>query len=244
MMIKGNIWTLIFLVSLLAGCEKEPSLFKSVGPEITKEFDAGDFFQIEFYDVFDVVLIQDTSCKISVTTGENIMSAIKIVNDSGVMKIDNEAAYRWSREYTRPKLHIHVNDLKKIVFESPSKLTSANTIIADHLTIYAISNLNEGSMDVEANLLVFHSSYTSTGEFILKGRANRARFKVYAAYHLDASSFNISHALVRNASIQDLEVNVSDYMEMEILNSGNIVLTGNPEIKVTDDAGSGILVRK
>jgi len=243
MMHKWNIG-IFLIVSILSGCEKEPALFESAGPEITVEFDKGNFTQIELYDVFDVVLIQDTLCKISVTAGENILPAIQFVNDSGVLKIDNAATFRWSRAYTRPKLHIRVNKLEKIVFESPSKITSANTIMADHLTIYAISNLNEGELDIDANLLVLHSSYTSTGKFILKGKANRARFKVYAAYHLDASAFNVSHALVRNASIQDLEVNVSEYMEMEILNSGNIILTGKPAINITDNSGSGKLVRK
>jgi Putative auto-transporter adhesin, head GIN domain len=196
---------------------------------ITKSIEISDFDQICVDDIFDVVLIQDTVCKIEIIAESNLIPGLKFnVDENKILNISNKNTARWTSNYIKPILNISVDTLWFLRLNSPSTIVTQNTLLTPELKIYSIAEYAEYNIDVICNNCYVVSSGTSGGTLKISGTANTFTFWARASFQVYAEEFNANYVNVKTESIADCSINVHNELLVEILSEGYIFYKGDP----------------
>lgn len=234
-MIKGIIYSCILFV-LLISCEKRTG-------EIIREERKIDYFnEIEINDIFNIYIKQDSTEKIMLEGGENVLPEIITKVEEGVLKIYNENSLRWTRDYERVSIWVTVVNLNKIAMFEPSNVVGLDTVKGDNLTIYALAGMNEGNLLLNYDYINFGSSHSTGGKMTIEGKVNRIRIECYNSLHLDAGNLLAKNVDALNKSIGDISVYCTNELKVNIRNDGNIYYKGNPDSIIAEIKGNGKLI--
>jgi len=220
---------IVYILFLFIFFSCDDALFDK-GPVVTKQIETDDFREIYVEDIFDIYLLQDTMCKISVKGGSNVISNIHFeVDADGKLTISDSNTNRWSRDYERSELYISVDTLYFLRLNQPSYVYCVDTLITPELKIFSIADYTDIHVKLNCNNCYVVNSGTSGGYISIEGNTNSFSFWARAALRIDALNFASKYVTVESESIGDCKVNVSKQLSVEILNSGDVFYTGNPD---------------
>lgn len=235
------------LFSLLFSCKKPENrtCFKSVGSIIEKEINLGSFDKLKLNEHLKYVLIQDSTDKIILKGGENLLNHIHFkLADNGI-EITNKNKCRFLRNYSKKVIiEIHFTSLINIEIIGSETLTNNGALNLDLFSL-TISD-GAGSVDLKnINANVFETFLTGgNGDFTLSGKANFAHFIVNGNGFCNTNNFIAIDSLdVITNSSAPVKVNANNtFFRTEIKRNGDLYYIGSPLSIKNKEYSSGKLI--
>jgi len=221
------------LTIAIMGCQD--NLFQ-YGKKETKKEKCAPFNYLIFEDLFDVQLIQADTFGIITTTGSELIENIKITPHGDSLIISNENTARWSRKYEKPEIQVIFPTIKKITLQEPCNVSTVDTIHIPHLIFWAISEVSEVQLTINAQQLHFANASTSAGKYILAGNVTKLNTWIRCSGILDAKNLHAQEVSLRSTTIGDCKVTVTKKLHVSIENKGYIYYYGKPETITTEDS--------
>lgn len=222
--------SILFCLIIVSSCRKTcEECFESSGNNEIKEIEIDSFRHVNIYDVFDIILKKDSVYKVIIEAGENIIPNVELEVTGNILNIKNNSKCRWLRRYKRPKLTLCFKDMTRIRILEPSRLTTYDTLKIDDLWIWP-ERMAEVDITVDVRKLLFNTAYNSAGKAIIKGKVTYMDMDVFGAVQVDASELTAISSTIKQNSVGNISVNITNSVEYSILNTGNIYCYGNPQV--------------
>lgn len=228
----------ILMTGLWGGCEKSP--FLRSGPEITRKVVLPPFGEIYAGNIFEIELSNDTLFSLELTGAENMLENIGYSVTDGRLELVDNNSLRWLPDYPRVKLTISFPGISEITLSlaEPSYVFSKDTLVVSSLALLSEGLLAEIDLTVNASYLFLRTRYDDFGHYTFSGKAENAEFRFFGSAKVDASKLVAKNASVRNVSIGDCYVNVTNLLRVWLIHYGNVYYSGSPEVVIIESMGS------
>jgi hypothetical protein len=239
---------ILFLTLVAASCKKpeDRTCFKSVGAYSEKEIKMGTFNKLKLYEYMKFVLIQDSTDKIILKGGENLLNRINLKLSDNRIEIKNENKCHFLRDYSKKVIvEIHFSTLINIEIIGSETLTNIGAL---NLDLFSLT-ISDGAGSVNLNNInsnVFKTFLTGgNGDFTLSGKANFAHFIVKGNGYCNTNEFTAKDSLdVITNSSAPIKVNADNTkFRTEVIRNGNIYYIGSPISIRNKEYGSGKLIK-
>lgn len=237
---------LIFSI-LLFSCKKaeDRACFKNLGELSGRTYAFGTFNQLHLKEHIVYKLIQDSTNKVVVRGGNNLLNFVEVSGEHGVLTVVNKNRCNYLRSYEIPEVEIHYTKLINILFEGTERLYNEDTLITDYLTI----TLRDGAghMDLKVKATDINAVNThGWGSLTLKGKTQTLRGNLMGDGKFDFSQLSATNQvkLITSSSV-DQQINAEGVpLNVELNGIGNIYYYGQPSVINTVQYGSGKLIKK
>lgn len=144
---------LFILLSLLISCKKaeDRTCWKGRGKETTKEFSMEGIESLKLGRNIRFVLIQDSTNKVVIKTGEKLINFIQLATRNKELEIQNENDCHFLRYGNNEVLvELHFTTIRKIYFEGSEPLINEGQLSLGFL--YLIANDNAAEINLNLNV--------------------------------------------------------------------------------------------
>ena len=244
--IKRSIWPFLLLLVLIS-CRKasERPCWKTSGSFAVKEIQLGSFNRLFLKEHISYKLIQDSTNKIVIKGGENLIGFINVQAEDGLVSISNNNKCNFFRKYEVVEVEIHFTSLANLHYEGTEKLSCADTLNVNYLMVTLRDG--GGSMDLlvkGSNIQTINTN--GWGDLVLRGSTNTANFQFFGNGFVDTRSLIVKDSInfiSHSSSIQKINANMCK-LKAEINGIGDIWYYGNPTSIIKQEYGKGLLVDK
>lgn len=224
---------LILTVLLVAISCKKPEdrrCFKSTGEQTEKEIALAYFNKLVLKEHINYVLIQDSTNKVVIKGGKNLLNLIETNVSENTLEIKNTNKCNFLRSYKKSiTVEIHFTSLININIVGTESLTTVGTIYTDYFAFYT----RDGSGDVFLNLdAKYISAEADHGwcNYTFTGKTDAAKLSIKSNSWCDASGLTVKDSIfVASESEGDMKINANQIpIKGYLKESGNIYYKGNP----------------
>ena len=216
----------VFLLTLIA-CEKG-ALFNA-GEAVSREVLLQDKIStIEVNTMSDITLVQDTVNKAIVTCGANLQPNIDLFVKEDILHINNSIRYGWSRSYEKIKLELHLISIPTLNIRVPVYITTRDTFKTESFFLVDWGMFTELDVTLNVNNFGLDVSSEGFGHYTVKGKSVNATFNDWGSSFFYADGFKVQNCLVKQRSIGDIYINVSNNLTVSIETTGRVFYYGNP----------------
>jgi hypothetical protein len=238
-LIKILLYLLPWLI-MQVGCDNDPCLH-GTGEEIVVSVSTGYFRNVEVYGIFDVILKEDTMSFVEFRGGEEVLKYVEAAVNDSLLRLYNNNSCFFLRSYKRIRATVHYQDIDKFIVKVTSHVSSDGPV--SHInSIQVHGEMAEIDIELASDNFLFYNHTTVGGIFIFKGYCDHCNISNYYTANCDISGLSVHSFYVTNASLCDLYVNADEFLQVRILNKGNIYYSGSPEIVIDTISGSGRLL--
>jgi hypothetical protein len=238
-------FNLLILITLAYSCKKpdQRACFKKSGELSIRTYDFGSFSQLHLKEHLSYKLIQDSTNKVLVRGGNNLLNFVEVRGELGLLTIENKNRCNYLRSFEIPEVEIHYTKLINILFEGTERLYNEDTLITDYLTL----TLRDGAGHMELNVQAIDVNAINThgwGRLTLKGETQTLRGNLMGDGKFDFSQVTVSNQvkLITSSSI-DQRVNAAGVpLNVELNGIGNVYYYGLPSLINNVQYGSGKLI--
>ena len=244
--IKSFIW-LFLLLAVFSSCRKpsERPCWKKSGSFAVKEIQLDDFNRLFLKEHISYTLIQDSTNKIVIKGGENLIGFIHVQGEDGLVSISNNNKCNFFRKYEVVEVEIHFTSLVNILFEGTETLNCADTLNVNYLTVTLRDG--GGSMDLLVNALDIRTDLTNGwGDLVLRGNTNTASYQALGNGFVEARDLQVRDSINFISSSSTIQkINTSNCkLKVEINGIGDIWYYGLPTAISKHEYGKGKLIDK
>ncbi len=201
--------------------------------EITTERTKLDnFTRIDIEIPANVKIITGDSAKISISSYESYLSAIKTTVRRGKLKLEGDICNADNREVN---IVITLPELTELGISGSANVFSDVAIRTDELDI-GISGSGKASFNVFSNLIKL--SISGSGDIILNGTCKDLRVDIAGSGEFKGLGLNSYKAEVSIAGSGNASIVALNELDAEVAGSGEISYSGEPKLSVSI-AGSG-----
>jgi hypothetical protein len=236
---------LLILITLISSCKKpeQRACFKKSGELSSRIYEFGSFNQLHLKEHLTYKLVQDSTNKVLVRGGSNLLNFVGVMGENGVLTIENKNRCNYLRSYEIPEVEIHYTKLINILFEGTERLYNEDTLITDYLTI----TLRDGAGHMELNVNAIDVNAINThgwGRLTLKGETQSLRANLMGDGKFDFSQVTaINQIKLITSSSVDQRVNAAGIpLHVELNGVGNVYYYGLPSVINTVQYGKGKLI--
>ncbi len=232
---------------LLLGCQREQmdDCITSAGSMRTEERITGDFHTIDLGDRVDLVIEEHAFGSIAVEAGSNLLGQITTEVGDGILTVRNEMRCNWVRSFKpRVTVHVPVDQLAKLVLRGTGNVTCRDSIIRDRF------ELEQWSAQGSASLLLSVTScsialHTGAGDVNLAGRCMQTA-DLFSGIQgpINASQLRTRLVNVNNSGIADVRCWVTDQLNVQIKDVGDVYYRGDPQDVQEVVTGSGSVIHE
>jgi microcompartment protein CcmL/EutN len=131
---------------------------------------------------------------------------------------------------------LSANDLTRITSNFPAKITNTDTLSFENLTVVVNGRgtFTECNMAIDAGKISLLAYGSNVGNHVFKGKADNLNVVTEGLTTVDASELAAQNVSVVQKSVNSSEVNAVSKLLVNMLSSGNIYYTGDPEISMTE----------
>jgi hypothetical protein len=239
---KAFIVSLFFLQFALVACE-DNSLFDA-GEVETREHLLGDNLDlIEVLDIFDIVLVTDTVNKVIVTCGSNLHSNVNIYKESGTLFLENTENNRWTRQYEKIKLSVHLVNIPPIYARSPIKVTSTDTLQTEYFHFIDWSKFSDVDVTIDVKSFQLWVSHDNFGSYTIRGKSENTYINCWATASVKTDELISQSCTVVHKGIANITVRVVTNLTVSLESRGNIYYYGSPSsILIENRLSTGMLI--
>ncbi|MHC1703058.1 MAG: DUF2807 domain-containing protein [Tenuifilaceae bacterium] len=212
---------------VFTSCEKE-AFFKA-GKVVTQEIDlTGKISIIEVNSILEITLVQDTVNKVLVTCGENLQPEMDIYLKDEILHLNNSIKYNWTRNYDKIKIDLHLISIPQLNIRKPSFITTRDTFKTNEFFLIDWGRFTEVDVTLDVNNCAIDVSGDDFGCYKVKGKSVSATFNGYGSSFFYAEELKVQNCIVKQLSIGDIYVNVSNKLTVTIETTGRVFYYGNP----------------
>ena len=238
----------IIILSLLVflSCDREnaPDCLKKTGNIATKTIELDSFSSLEVYDLFKVVLIQDSVDKLVIKGGQNVIPKVEITETDTALIIENLNTCNWTRSYQEVvELQLHFTALEDVAIYGQVDISNQDTINTDYFKIIFYSKASKANMTFDTYLLNFQV-WSGTGEYFIHGKTIHNWIYSGRYAYIYASDFESKKAHIENESTGDISINVTDELQAWVTSFGDIIYTGEPKLVIEELSSTGGIIKQ
>jgi hypothetical protein len=234
------------LIVTLSSCKKteDRPCWKSVGDLSSKEIKLEPFDKIKLNAHLQFLLVQDSTDKLVIKGGKNLLNFVKAEMVDDVLEISNENKCNFLRDYDQKiTVEIHFTSLINIHFEGSEPLLSDGKLKFDWLTLL----IRDGAGPVE---LDFDAQYINTilshgfGSFKFSGTTNQANFNIRSNGYGDAFGLAVNDSITVISKTQgNVKINADGaILKAQTEADGDIMYKGLPSSILFNQYGDGKLI--
>ena len=244
--IKRSVWPILLLLVLIS-CRKpnERPCWKKSGSFAVNEIQLGAFNRLFLKEHISYKLIQDSTNKIVIKGGANLIGFINVQAEDGLVSISNDNKCNFFRKYEVVEVEIHFTSLINILFEGTEKLSCADTLKVNYLSVTLRDG--GGSMDLLVNAMNIRTDLTNGwGDLVLRGNTNTASYQVLGNGFVEARNLQVRDSINFISSSSTIQkINASNCkLKVEINGIGDIWYYGLPTAISKHEYGKGKLIDK
>jgi hypothetical protein len=224
-----NYCWLILTSLLLNSCKKENrcDCIKRTGDIIQETRDISGFNSILVKDNVNVFLIQDSTSKVVVEAGENIIPLIKTEVSGTTLVLRNRNRCNFMRSYKKPlNVYVYFPHLTRLDAEGTGNIKSLNTIVVPDLYVSAVNSGNT-ELSIHTNLLT--TSMHGNADFTLHGFSKNHDCDVQGTAYLRAEELKTGYTYLHSVTLGLCYINVTDLLQCKLDLKGDIFCYGNPK---------------
>jgi hypothetical protein len=230
----------------VSSCKKaeDRSCWKTVGENASKEILLEPFDKIKLHAHINYLLVQDSTDKLVLKGGKNLLNFVTAEKNDDVLEVKNENKCNFLRNYDKNiTVEIHFTSLINIHFEGSEPLLSKGKLKFDWLTLLIRDGAGPVELDFEAqyiNTILAHGF----GSFKYTGSTNRANFNIRSNGYGDAFGLSVNDSLTVVSKTQgDVRVNANGAkLKAQTEADGDILYKGLPSSIQFNQYGTGKLV--
>ncbi len=229
---KNNISILILFLLFLSSCESF-NPFEDEGQYIEKRIDLSGITNIENLNTFKVVLVEDSEEFFLLKGGENIISKVVVnINDQNI-SIDHSHKNNL-RNLELIEAEIHLKEFKQITINAPANYTNIGKLNGSRLDIdiTSVSELVEMKLDINYDILDFHSFGTVAGGYEFSGICPTADYVLNGIINIKASDLQSQNVKLVQNGIGEAHVWAENELNVTIYSSGDMYYKGNPVVTI------------
>lgn len=228
----------LILVFITISCSKPSDCIESTGTIITKDVEVQQFSKIKFYRGIAVVLTQGSIQKVTIQTGENLMSDIEVKVEDNMLIIKDNTTCNWVREYGQTTVYITSPNITDIICKSEKSITSNGILTYPNLRLESL-DISDGAgtgdffMQINNNQLVIENKNLSN--FYISGQTNSFLSSNYeGSGRVEAANFLAQNISVFHRGSNDMILNPRAKIEGNIYSTGDVICKNNsPIVSVT-----------
>ncbi|MFM7015253.1 MAG: GIN domain-containing protein [Bacteroidota bacterium] len=235
---------LVFAGLFFSGCEKICDCAKSTGTIISESRSTALFNQIELYNNIDLVIHIDSTPRIKVTAGKNLISEITTESNDGILRIKNTNNCNWTRDFnTTMIVEVWTPSLNYLM----AKDGSGDIYFEDSLdctprfTFDGFSGTGQYHFKLKGNEAHLN---INNGPADLSAKGTITNLYLYGAGYgqLDCVNLQSKFVFVTNRGTNSCIVDATQLIDATIYGIGNIYYKGSPTSISKNEFGTGKLI--
>ena len=226
----------ILLAFLALSCGKDD--------EVIRTFNLDEFEKIDFKDSFNVVFHTSTDYRIVATGTERFTEDLDVIYAGDSIQVENGVKAAWLRpESNKVRLDVYCDSLSQIKASESCVITSADTLRSLDLLVIVGGKLNVANLMVNCSVFGYYNIFPCSGVMTFSGKTEQLNIWNDALMEVKANNLVAKGVFIENRSSSDCNIQVRKSLRYSILNRGNILFRGNPEvIEEIDNSGDGELI--
>lgn len=240
--------SLVFvLLVFVYSCKKseDRTCFKKWGKDSTREVSLPAFDKLEVYEQIEVVLIQDSSNRLVIIGGENVVNFVEFEVDSDKkLVLRNKNKCNFLRSYDKKiKVEIHFTELINVYFEGTEPMYSKDTLTSDYFTLFVRDGA--GSIDLTLKSKVINAEVAhGWGDYTLKGKTDYARIAAKSNGFCNTYGLDVSDSLFVFCQTSSIMKVRADQIPMRVtmINNGIVEYKGIPSSINFQQFGTGQII--
>ncbi|MCK8480857.1 head GIN domain-containing protein [Psychroserpens algicola] len=240
---------IVAIVFVSCNGENVPDCFQNAGSVIEKEFVVDDFTKIATFPRIELIITDAPTQKVTVQTGEYLVSDIDVRVDDGVLKLFNNNACNISRDYGITKVFVSAPNLTEIRNGSGLSVRSQGVLSYESLKLISEDFNSEDEvntdgnfyLDVDCNAIDIVVNNLST--IFINGQVN----SLYIGYFSGDARFEGRDLIAQNVNIfqrssNDMIINAQQSLTGEIRSTGDVIVVNTPVVVAVDEFYTGTLI--
>ncbi|MFT4664635.1 MAG: hypothetical protein ACI9XB_001581 [Gammaproteobacteria bacterium] len=226
------------LISTTFNCQAQWNKVKGEGPIVTKKLNIDDFQNLGLGISADVILTQGPKQEVTIKGQQNIIDNIKIKvkGNSWSINFHDDAS-----DYKDLTIYITLPTLESISIGGSGNISSTNNFNNSDDMDISIGGSGDVSLDLNAKDVDIRIG--GSGKVALKGEGEDLDISIGGSGDVMAFDFTVNTCDVSSAGSGDIDLNVSDKLNVSLVGSGDVTYKGNPKVK-SSIVGSGDVERK
>lgn len=233
----------------LGSCKKAEnrSCFKSIGKNTEKTIEIPSFDKLFLKEHIEYLLIQDSTDKLVIKGGENLVNFINwSIDDDGVLYIENKNKCNFLRKLDQIiTCEIHFTSLSNIQFEGTEPMKNIDTLNVPYFVMMIRDGA--GSVNLTVKSLIINADIShGWGDYTLSGTTDYARISARSNGYCDVQNLKIKDSVfVSSETVGKIILNADGIpLNGEIKSFGDIWYYGNPTSISVKEISTGKLIKK
>lgn len=245
MVVKWIQYGLFLSALLLAACNKPnaPGCLKTRGDNTFVQHHYEQALHFIIKDNFKIHLIQDSLNVITVSAGSNLQSLITVENTNDSIIIDNLNKCNFVRNLSDEiEVEIHFTDLRTLTTYGYGDITNKDTLDLHYfeLSCWKTNSKHDLTLQTDSVSFLYHLAGNTLN---VSGSSRYAYFYNTGNGWMHAKSLQTERAQIHQDSSGDVEVNASDFLNLNISGSGNIHYNESVlDLFISNQEGSGQMI--
>lgn len=207
-------------------------------PTITEDRQVPGFTQVEIHGSGTLVITQGAVPRLEVKAKRGILDRLTTTVSGGTLILDLRGLWYAPLTYSgldRVTYRLTVTDLTRIEAHGATRIEAEQGLEVRDLHI---STSGATEIDLTLNAETVTVSASGAGEVTLAGSADILDFKSSGATELLAGALKAREASIDCSGAADVEVDVSERLDIKISGAGHVSYAGNPDV-TSDISGAG-----
>jgi len=241
-----HIISLLIILLNLNSCKKsdDRSCIKSFGDPVSKIIQFDKIDTLELYDDIQLNLIQDNSNYLEIKDFKNTINFIEsnFTNNNLTLSNNNKCKVLRSRK-KHPEINLHFDTIHKLKLFGGGALTTYSSWNQDSINIFSEESSSILNLEIKSNDI---NMYFKNGEIVGSIYGSSANVYCYQGKYtnLDLKSLITPHIHFASATTGDVNVYCSDFLHIELWDTGNVIYYGDPDsIYISEDHLTGKLIK-
>lgn len=225
------------LILLFCGCSKPSDCVKSSGTLATKTFENLSFTKILVFTGINVVVVQGNVCKVSVSTGQNLIDDIDVSVQNGQLILKDKTTCNWTRDYGETIVTVTTPSLTEIYSKTEGNISNVGTLTFSALKILALDNFDglggsgTGDFYLDINNQSLEIVNNSFANIEISGQTNNCNIAVYEGNgKINTRNLVSQHVQVYHRGSNGIWVHPVMSIKGTLLNVGNVFCSPKPSI--------------
>tara|TARA_R110002049_G_scaffold258761_4_gene434545 strand:+ start:840 stop:1553 length:714 start_codon:yes stop_codon:yes gene_type:complete len=210
--------------------------FRSSRFDIETEITLESFSKVEVYGNVDVYISEASEQKVKVVGNENIINELNFLTKNGVLYFSHGSSFDLKN---RIVVYIQIPKIEGL------KAGGSTDIIGEGLLsikqgVFYVSGNSSILVELDSDSIDAHA--LGKGKLGLAGKVNNMTLAVEESATADAVNLFAENVTITTSSSEDIYIDVTNKLEVQIANNGNVVCKSMPTNKLLNRTGKGELL--
>lgn len=240
-----HIIVVIIITIITFGCGKDSACLKNAGKVVTEDRTTLEVFdKISINHNINLVIKQDSIVSLFVKGGENLLTRINTNIEDGILKISSDNKCSFLRDYDNEvTVYLSITNLTNIEYLGFGNILSEGVLNFPELTIESREGTGTVNLTMNSNNL-YLKQHTGPADFNISGYTKFLYVYTNGNGWVYCQNIISEKAHVSSNGTGDVFVRVNDELRIELRSLANINYYGTPSLNITENSGSGKIIKK